>query len=160
MARYAGYFWVFVILLVTGHLLLRVGFGFGPPAPDLLTVAALLGARRLRASAAALLGFGLGLIEDALALTAFGATSLALVVVSFLGARSRDLFEGDSLLFLGVYFFLGKWLRDAILYLLGMAAGTGGPPAVLFVDGALAALVTAVAGIVTMLLYRAVTGDR
>lgn len=153
-------YWTFLLLLVLAHLFLRVGLGLSAWLPDLLTVAVLLGARRVRAPVAALLGLLLGLLEDALALSAFGARAVATAAVAFLGARSRDLFEGDSVIFLAVYLFIGKWAREAIVYALDLRAARGDVVSVLFVDGALAALYVAAAGTLTFLLYRAVTGER
>ncbi len=114
MARSKYAFGTFIAILAFLHLALHVGAGLEESAPDLMAVATLLAARRLRATSAALLGLLLGLIEDALALVAFGASSVALAAVAFFGVRSRDLFEGDSMLFVAAYLFLGKWLRDAI----------------------------------------------
>jgi rod shape-determining protein MreD len=87
MARRSQSFWVFVAVLILAHFTLRVAFGIGGAVPDLLTASVLLAARRLRTPIAALFGFVFGLIEDGLALTAFGATAVALTAVGFLGAR-------------------------------------------------------------------------
>lgn len=94
------------------HFLLRVGFGMGLAAPDLLTVALLIAARETRIGWAAGVGFLLGLLEDALTVLAFGANALTMTVVGILGAATRALFVGDSWLFVVSYFFIGKWLRD------------------------------------------------
>jgi rod shape-determining protein MreD len=160
MARRSTGFWGFVALLVLAHFLVRIALGLNDFVPDLLTIAALLAARRLRSPVATLLGLVLGLLEDALALTAFGARAVATAAVSFLGAQSRDLFEGDSIIFLAVYLFIGKWAREAIVYLLDMRAARGDATAVLLVDAPLAALFAAVAGTIAFLLYRAVSGER
>jgi rod shape-determining protein MreD len=156
-------FWGFILLLVLAHFVLHVAVGLSDARlPDFLTLAALFGARRIRASGAAALGFVLGLLEDGLALTAFGARAIATTLAAYLGARSRDLFEGDSLLFLIFYLFIGKWLRDAVVYLLLHFSGAARGDLVsgMLIDGALAALSTAVAGIFAFLIYRALTGDR
>jgi hypothetical protein len=58
------------------------------------------------------LGFFLGLLDDAFSVLAFGANTFALTLVGMGGARTRDLFVGDSLLFLVSYLMLGKWMRD------------------------------------------------
>lgn len=152
-------FVVFIILLVVLHLILHVAGGLGVVAPDVLTIALLLAARRLSGSMAAVLGLGLGILTDALSLTAFGALALVNTVVGFLGARSRDLFEGDSLLFVGVYLIIGKYLRDA-LYLLLTRSASAEPWGILLTGTPLQALYAAVAGMVALTLYRAVTGER
>ena len=54
-------FWVLVALLVVTHFLLHLGLGIGVAAPDLLTVAVLLSARRMRGWSAAALGRGCAL---------------------------------------------------------------------------------------------------
>jgi rod shape-determining protein MreD len=155
-------FWGFVLLLVLAHFLVHVALGVTGPVPDFLTLAALFASRRIRASGAAALGFLLGLLEDGLALSAFGARAIATTVAAYLGARSRDLFEGDSLLFLILFLFLGKWIRDAVVYLLLSFSGAarGDTVSALFIDNSLAAVTTAVAGIIAFLIYRALTGDR
>jgi rod shape-determining protein MreD len=149
-------FWIFIILLVVVHLGVHVAVGVRGIAPDLLTVAVLLGARRLSGSGAAALGLALGVLNDALSLTAFGAMAVTYAIVGFLGARSRDMFEGDSLLFVAVYVFLGKWLRDLIYLMLTRS----GPWSDLWSTSVIGALYAAVAGIIALTLYRAATSDR
>jgi len=155
MARSKYGFSIFVVILVLVHLVLHVGLGLGESAPDLMTVAVLLAARRMRATAAALLGLLLGVIEDSLALVSFGASAVAFSAIAVLGARSRDLFEGDSVLFMVVYLFLGKVLRDAIHVLL-----TEAESGMLLSSTPVAALYAMVAGIIGIGVYRAVTGER
>ena len=64
-------YWVFILILVVLHLVVHVAIGFGTMAPDLITIAVLLSARRLSGAAAAGLGLALGLLVDALSLTSF-----------------------------------------------------------------------------------------
>ena len=106
--------WGVVLLLVVLHFLLHLGLGLGPMAPDLLTVALLMAAREVPMGVAAGIGFVLGLLADAFSLLAFGANTIAMTVVGAAGARTRELFVGDSVLFLVSYLFLGKWFRDLI----------------------------------------------
>lgn len=106
--------WGVVFLLVVLHFFLHLGLGLGPVAPDLLTVAVLMVAREVPMGVAAGTGFVFGLLEDAFSLLAFGTNAIALTVVGAAGARTRDLFVGDSLLFLVSYLFLGKWFRDLV----------------------------------------------
>lgn len=155
MARSKYGFSIFVVILVLVHLMLHVGLGIGESAPDLMTVAVLLAARRMRATTAALLGLLLGVLEDALALVSFGASAVAFSAIAVLGARSRDLFEGDSLLFVALYLFLGKALRDAIHVLL-----TEAESGMLLSSTPIAALYAMVAGIIGVGVYRAITGER
>lgn len=106
-----------VLVLAALHFLLHLSLGLGAVTPDLLVVGLLLLARQVGMAAAAATGFAFGLMEDALSLAAFGANALALAVVGALGARTRDLFVGDSVLFMVSYVALGKWLRDFLHWL-------------------------------------------
>ena len=159
-ARSAVGFWIFFAFVLIAHFIIHLALGFGASAPDLLTVALLLAVRRTRGSVAAALGLGLGLLHDALASVAFGADAIVLTFLGYLGARSRDLFEGDSLLFIGVYLFLGKWLHDMLYGLLVRELARGDLASRALVHAPLAAIWAALAGIVAMLIYRAATGDR
>jgi rod shape-determining protein MreD len=150
-------FWLFIGLLVVGHFFLQLTLGLGPSAPDLLTVAILLGARPLPGGGAAALGFGLGLVEDAASVTAFGAAAAAFTVIAYIGARSRDLFVGDSLLFLTVYLFLGKWVQELLYYLFAPGIREGTAMDVLLIQAPLNALYAAAAGLVAILIYRTLT---
>lgn len=106
--------WLVVAGLLLLHFLIHVGFGIGRGAPDFLTLALLVGAREVRMGAAAGGGLLLGLLEDALSTLSFGANAVTLTLVGAGGAATRDLFVGDSLLFLVSYFLLGKWIRDLL----------------------------------------------
>lgn len=159
-ARSDAGFWVFFAFVLVAHFFLHLALGLGDSAPDLLTVALLLAVRRARGSVAAFLGLVLGLLSDALASVAFGAESIVLTILGFLGARSRDLFEGDSLLFIGVYLFLGKWLHDVAYSFLAHQLARGDLVTRLFMQAPVAALYAAAAGIVAVLVYRAATGER
>jgi len=112
-----GYRAILVALPIL-HFTLHVGLGLERGAPDLLAVGLLLLARELRMGTAAGVGFVLGLLEDAFSLLAFGANALACTVLGIVGSRSRDLFVGESVLFLVSYLFLGTWLRGALHWLL------------------------------------------
>ncbi len=147
-------FVIFVALLVVLHFVLRIGLGYQQLAPDLLVVALLLAARQLSAGQAAALGFLLGLIEGSLIPFALGATALALTIVGFIGARSRELFTEDNYVVLALYLFTGKWLFDAILY--AAAGDIFGPGAsYLLLVSPLTALYAAAVGIVSVTVYRA-----
>ncbi|HEX6064115.1 MAG TPA: rod shape-determining protein MreD [Longimicrobiales bacterium] len=149
-------FWIFIIILVVLHFGVHVALGVRTMAPDLLTVALLLGVRRLTGAGAAGLGLALGILNDALSLSAFGALAVTYAIIGFLGARSRDLFEGDSLLFVAAYIFIGKLLRDALYQLLTRSQ----PWSDLWTVSLLASLFAALAGVVALTLYRAATSDR
>jgi len=114
--------WILALLLFLVHFLLHVGLSYGRGAPDLLTLALLLLAREVSAGRAALVGLFLGLCEDALSVLAFGANSVAMTLVGIGGAVTRDLFVGDSRLFLVSYVFIGKWTLDLVHWI---AVGEG-----------------------------------
>lgn len=159
MAARSSSFGIFIALLVLAHLVLHVALGYGGVVPDFITIAVLLAARRSSPPAAAALGLVLGLLADAFAVGAFGATAVALVVVAWLGARTRDLFEGGSYLFVGFYLFVGKWLAD-ILHLLLTRGLQRGELGSLLTAAPLEALFTALAGILALAAYRSVVGER
>lgn len=110
--------WGVVGVLFLLHFLLHVGFGIEAAAPDLLTVALLLAAREVGMGRAAGLGLVFGLLQDALSVLSFGAGAVAMTVVGILGAVTRDLFVGESLLFLASYFILGKWLAELVRWVM------------------------------------------
>ncbi len=109
--------WGVVGLLIFLHFGLHVSLGLGEIAPDLLVVALLIAAREVDIGWGAGLGFLLGLLDDAFSVLAFGANTFALTLVGVGGARTRDLFVGDSLFFLMSYLVLGKWGRDFLHWL-------------------------------------------
>jgi rod shape-determining protein MreD len=143
---------ILVVALVVLHFVLHVGLGYGGGAPDLLTIGLLLASREVGVGMAGVIGLVFGLLEDALSVLAFGANSVAMTAVAILGALTRDLFVGDSRLFLVSYLFVGKWMRD-LLHWLMLGEGLRLP----FVDqvlgqGALAALYAAAVGLVLLTL--------
>lgn len=152
-------FWTFIGILILLHLVLRLALGI-TIVPDLLVVAALLGSRRLGSWSSALFGLLLGILADSLALVAFGATSVAFVIVCYLGSRSRNLFEGDSYLFVAFYAFFGAWLIEVIRFFVGGSMGRGLELGYLVAGGLLNALYVAAAAVVSLIAYRAITGHR
>ena len=48
----------------------------------------------------------------------FGANTVAMTLIGVLGAGTRDLFVGDSLIFWVFYFVLGKWLGDLVRWVM------------------------------------------
>jgi cell shape-determining protein MreD len=147
-------FWVFVALLVVLHFLLRVGLGYEELAPDLLVVSLLLSARQLSAGIAAGVGLALGVIDGALVPFALGASALALTLLGFFGARSRELFAEDNYLLLALYLFVGKWAFDTIVYFATGDVFRAGASYLLIVSP-LTAIYAAAAGLVGITIYRA-----
>lgn len=151
--------WQFVGLisvLVILYFLLRVGLGLGALAPDLLVVALLLASRRMRAGQAAGLGFVLGLLDGAAHPLTMGAGAVALSIVGFLGSRSREGLSGDSPVLLALYLFAGKWLYDAIVYVLLIRPNLAGPVSTLLLASPLAAVYAAAVGLAAAMAYKSV----
>ncbi len=147
-------FWVFIALLVVLHFLLRVGLGYEQLAPDLLVVALLLAARHLQAGYATGFGVLLGIIDGSLVPSTLGASAVALAVLGFVGARSRELFSEDNYLLLALYLFVGKWVFDTILFLATGDLFRPGASYLLLVSP-LTALYAAAAGLIGLSVYRA-----
>jgi rod shape-determining protein MreD len=144
-------FWLAVGLLPFLHFLFRVGLGFGPLAPDLLALTVLLVAREIRSSRAAGLGFGLGLLEDAFSILAFGANALTFTLLAVAGSRTRDLFVGESAGFFAGYLILGTWLRYALHWILAGNEVRGDAVRVLVVEAPAAGLYVAAVGLLLLL---------
>ncbi|MEX2531541.1 MAG: rod shape-determining protein MreD [Gemmatimonadota bacterium] len=156
--RHATLYRLVLVLLPVLHFLLHVGFGLGRVAPDLLAVGLLLAAREVRTGTAAGIGFLLGIMEDAFSLLAFGSNALTCSLLGIVGARSRDLFLGESLFFLMTYLVLGTWIRAALHWLLaGDEVRRGG--VVLLVEAPVDAGYAAVVGIAILLLTGAWRSD-
>jgi len=145
-------YWLLILTLVVLYFFLHLALGFGTAVPDLLTVALLLAARQVRAGAAAAMGFVLGLLRDSLSLVAFGADTITLTLLGYLGSRSRDFFVGDSLLFVAIYLTVGKLLHDAIYTLIGGSALGDGM--LRFVSQLPFVFYASAAGLTALLLYR------
>jgi rod shape-determining protein MreD len=153
MNRVGWGFWVFVGLLVVLHFLLRVGLGYEQLAPDLLVVAVLLAARQLPAGMASGFGLILGVLDGALVPFALGASALALTVVGFLGARSRELFSEENYVLLALYLFAGKWLFDTVVFFATGDVFRAGASYLLLVSP-LTALYAAAAGLIGVTIYK------
>ena len=106
--------WGVVVFLVVLHFGLHLSLDLGESAPDLLVVALLIASREVNIGWGAGIGFVLGLLDDAFSVLAFGSNTFALTLLGMGGARTRDLFVGDSLFFLTSYLVLGKWVRDLL----------------------------------------------
>lgn len=133
--------------LIVAHLLFRVGFGLQNQVPDLMLLALLLASRSLSIRAGAALGFVMGLVEDSFSMLSFGASVFAMTVVGTVGAQVRHLFVGRSILFQSTYFFLGKWLRDLLAWLVSDSASRQGFLDLVLIESPLMALYVAATGV-------------
>lgn len=146
----------FVAVLVVLYFLLRVGLGLGALAPDFLVIALLLAARRMRAGWAAGLGLLLGVLDGAAHPLTMGAGAVALAVLGYLGARSREFLSGDSPVVLALYLFAGKWIYDVLMWVLLLRLNLSGPVTMLLMVSPLAAAYAAAVGLAAAAAYRSV----
>jgi cell shape-determining protein MreD len=108
---------LFTLLLVALHFLLRVGFGLGRFAPDLLAVATLLVGRRTTGARATMTGVVLGLIEDATGVHNLGARAIGLGLAGLAASRSRRVLTGEGLGFTPAFLFVGTWVSLLVTWL-------------------------------------------
>jgi rod shape-determining protein MreD len=122
-------------------------------APDFLLVALVVYAIRSRPGDAAIAGFIVGLVSDALVPARFGAGALAHTVVGYLTAWGRAVFFADNLIVNAAVFAGGLWLRDLIVML---ASGAGGEAMLsrLGVWSPIHAVSTAIAWILILVVFR------
>ncbi len=143
---------IVVLVLSFLHFGLSPVFASWYVSPNLLVCAVLVAARELRPGTAAALGFVLGVLEDALAVSYFGVATLLFVVIAYLGSMTRDLFLGEEPLFMGTYLFVGTWLYEASYLIMG---AEGDPLSYLAIRAPLSALATGVVGYMALPAVRA-----
>lgn len=140
-------------ILVILHYSLRPLLGWRAEM-DFLVVALLLAAVRVRPAVAAAVGFGLGLMGDALTPDALGSGALAMSTIGFAASWLKAVFFADNIALNGFFFFLGKWAFD-VIYLASERRLRGTTLLYqLMLWSPLAAAVTALAGVVLLILLR------
>lgn len=144
---------VLTVGLILLHLMLHVALGFGRGAPDFFVVALLLASRSMNVRSAAALGMLLGLLEDAYSMTTFGSNVLTMTILGMAGAKSRDLFVGDSKSFLVTFFLLGAWVRHALVWAVTDSTVRPNLDQRLVVESGLLSLYAALVGMVLWLLF-------
>ncbi len=147
------------VLLVAAHFSLRPLLG-GPVPIDFLCLAVLFAAVRVRPGAAAIIGFFSGLGLDALALEGFGTGALAFTLVAFGASWLKAVFFADNLGLTMLFVFLGKWAYDVVYILVSGGVPDGQVLTQLLLWSPLSAALTAVVGVVLLLLARPVFGTR
>jgi rod shape-determining protein MreD len=144
------------VLLLLGvlHFTVRPWLGNPRAAPDFLLLALLVYAIRARPGAAAIVGFAVGLMGDALTPVAFGAGALAHTVVGYLAAWGKAVFFAENLAVNAGFFFAGTWIRD-LLVLVG-SGHLGGTDLLwqLALWSPLKAATTALVGVVVLVVFR------
>ena len=129
-------------------------------AVDFLILALLLASVRVRPGAAAVVGFVLGLVLDALRPGTFGAASLAMTLVGYAASWLKPVFFADNLPLNAFFFFAGKWVFDAIFLVAGQRLRGTELVMQLLLWSPLAAALTAAAGVVLLILARPWTEAR
>ena len=112
-------------VLVVVHFYVRPRLWDPRLTPDFLLLALLLYAMRSRPGHAALAGFVVGLVVDAVTPARFGAAMLAHTIVGYLAAWGRAVFFADNLLVNVLFVALGVWVRDLLLLLASGVFGAG-----------------------------------
>lgn len=121
---------------------------------DFLTIAVLVVAVRVRPGVAALVGFAMGIVADALAPEAFGAGALAMTVVGFSASRLKAAFFADNVLINAVFVFVGKVAFDLIFLAAERRLGGTALASQFLVWTPLSALLTAIVGLFVMSVVR------
>lgn len=142
----------FVILIVL-HYTLRPVLGWRTSI-DFLVIALLLASVRMRPGLAALLGFGMGLVADSLSVGAFGSAALAMSVVGFAASWLRAVVFAENLALHAAFFFAGKWLFDIVFLIVERRLKGFELVTQLFIWSPITAMVTALAGILVLILMR------
>ncbi|MBX7118048.1 MAG: rod shape-determining protein MreD [Gemmatimonadaceae bacterium] len=127
---------------------------------DFLIIAVLVVAARVRPGVAALTGFLVGLLADALTPEAFGAGALAMTLVGYTASQLKATFFADNVALNAVFVFAGKVAFDWILVLAERRLGGGALAAQLLLWTPLAALLTALVGLAVMGIVRPVLERR
>ncbi len=145
---------VVLLLLVILHFVLRPFLADFRGAPDFLLLALLIFAIRARPGDAAIAGFVVGLLADALTPIAFGAGALAHTCVGYLAAWGKAVFFTENVLVSAGFIIMGTWLRDAIVLVAGRHMDQTALFWQLVVWSPIKALTTALAGILTFVIFR------
>jgi rod shape-determining protein MreD len=143
-----------LLILVGLHFVLRPRFAPSRFTPDLVLVALLFLAIRTRPAVGALAGFVVGLLSDAVAPTAFGAGAFALTIIGFAAGWLKAVVFADNLLVNALVVFAASWLRDVLQVAAGNQLRGGALGMQLLVLSPAAALSTAAAALVALVVLR------
>lgn len=148
-----GRLWTVLGLLAVLQFAVRPRLGYPAVAPDFLLLALMLYAIRSRPGAAAVAGFLVGLVGDAVAPARVGAGALAHTLVGYLAAWGRAVFFPDNLFINGLVIALGVWVRNAV-QLLASGPGVGGLTMQLLVWSPLQAITTALTAALVLVAFQ------
>jgi rod shape-determining protein MreD len=154
-SRRAGVALLFVALLIA-HYGLRPILGWRAGI-DFLLIGVLLVAVRVRPGAAAAVGFGAGLVSDALSPAAFGAGAAAMTVVAAGASWLKARFFADNFLLTGAFIVAGKVAFDAVYLLAERRFVPGELLRHLVTWSALSGVVTALVGMGILIMFRPFT---
>lgn len=141
------------VVLVLLHYTLRPILDWRA-GPDFLIIALLLVAIRVRPGTAAVLGLVMGMFADSLELHAFGAGALAMCSVGFAASWLKAVFFADDMFLNAFFFFAGKWAFNVVFLLAEHRLGGTELLSELLVWSPLTAAVTALWGLLTLLILR------
>jgi len=142
-------------ILIAMHYTVRPLLGWRSSI-DFLLIALVLGSVRTRPAIAAVYGLLLGLAADSLTIGAFGAGALAATIVGFSASWLKAAFFADNFALNAIFLCAGKWLFD-LVYMLMVRRIHGVEMLVqLVLWTPLAAIVTALAGVIITTLLRPV----
>ena len=140
-------------ILVMLNYTLRPLLGWRAPI-DFMLIAALFGAVRMRPGWAAVYGLLLGLVADALAANGFGAAALGMIIVAYGASWLKAVFFADNLALNALFLFVGKWVFDLIVVLVGHRLSGSDLAMQILVWSPLSAAVTALAGALVLAMLR------
>ena len=149
-----------LLLLVLLHFGLRPWLGTGRAAPDFLLLALLVYAIGARPGKAAIAGFLIGLLSDAVRPVAFGSAMLAYSVVGYLAAWGKAVFFAENPAVAAAFFFAGVVVRDVLVLVWGGGLSGGGVLWQLLVWTPLQGLATAIVGLAVLYVFRRWLGIR
>jgi rod shape-determining protein MreD len=143
---------LFAALLVL-HYSLRPLMGWRTPV-DFLLIGVLLVSVRVRPGTAALLGCFAGIAADALSPSSFGAAAIAMTCVGFGASWLKASFFDEHIALNALFLLLGKLGFDAVYLFAERRLSVGQVLMQLGVWSLLSAVVTAVAGLAILVLFR------
>lgn len=143
-----------LLLLVVLHFGLRPLLGDDRLAPDFLLLALLVYSIGARPGDGALAGFLVGLLADSLNPVAFGSAMFAHTVIGYLSAWGKAVFFAENLYVNAAFFFVGLWMRDTLVLLLGRHTAGSEVLWQLGYWSPLLALTTALSGVAVLLVFR------
>lgn len=149
-----------LLLLVVLHFGLRPWLGTGRAAPDFLLLALLIYAIGSRPGKAAVAGFLIGLLSDAVRPVAFGSAMLAYAVVGYLTAWGKAVFFAENPVVAATFFFGGVVVRDVLVLVWGGGLSGTGLVWQLAFWTPLQGLATAIVGLAVLYAFRRWLGVR